>query len=271
MIDAYFVPLPIDKKFNMKQFIIKNILFIFSCLSIPFVYGQTASGYLPVSDFSNAAFTLAVHEVNFEGVQQNSNSGRLPYASIKGSPFYLDQYQAADLFGANGKYSGRMQVKLNLASQEVYFIGEKDNEYVAPASFSKRVVIFSDNEAKDTLAIFERNIPGMQLNNRPIADYVEEMVNGKVKLFKYTKRYVASADSMFGTLKRYYFANTVHYFLSDEKNVLLIKKMNLSAIADLLGDRGTLLKWAEQNRLNPKREEDLIALIRKWNFEIAYK
>jgi|SanBayMetagenome_1026888.scaffolds.fasta_scaffold24766_2 hypothetical protein len=271
MIDAYFVPLPVDKKISMKQFIMKYILFIFSCLSIPLVYGQSASGYLPVSDFSNAAFTLAVYEVNFEGVQQNSNSGRLPYASIKGSPFYVDQFRPADLFGANGKYSGRMQVKLNMASQEVYFIGEKDNEYVAPSSFSKRVVIFSDNAGKDTLAIFERNIPGMQLNNRPIADYVEEMVDGKVKLYKYTKRYVASADSMFGTLKRYYFANTVHYFLSDEKDVLLIKKMNLSGIADLLGDRGTVLKWAEQNRLNPKREEDLIALIRRWNFEIAYK
>jgi hypothetical protein len=132
-------------------------------------------------------------------------------------------------------------------------------------------VIFSDDAGKDTLAVFERNIPGLQLNNRPIADYVEEMVNGKVKLYKYTKRYVASADSLFGTLKRYYFANTEHYFLSDERDVLLIKKMNLSGIADLLGDRGTLLKWAEQNRLNPKREEDLVALIRRWNFEIAYK
>lgn len=255
----------------MKQFIIKYILLVLFCLSIPFVYGQSGQGYLPVSDFSNAAFTLAVYEVNFEGVQQNSNSGRLPYASIKGSPFYMDQYHPADLFGANGKYSGRMQVKLNMASQEVYFIGEKDKEYVAPLSFSKRVVIFSDDAGKDTLAVFERNIPGLQLNNRPIADYVEEMVNGKVKLYKYTKRYVASADSLFGTLKRYYFANTEHYFLSDERDVLLIKKMNLSGIADLLGDRGTLLKWAEQNRLNPKREEDLVALIRRWNFEIAYK
>jgi hypothetical protein len=268
MIKAYVVPLGVYKKYSMKQFLIKYILFILSCLSVPFVNGQ---GYLPVSDFSNAAFTLAVHEINFEGVQQNSISGRLPYTSIKGSPFYVDQYHSADLFGANGKYGGRMQVKLNMATQEVYFIGEKDNEYVAPASFSKRVVIFSDNAGKDTLAIFERNIPGMQLNNRPIADYVEEMVNGQVKLYKYTKRYVASADSMFGTLKRYYFANTVHYFLSDAREVLLIKKMNLSSIADILGDRGTLTRWAEQNRLNPKREEDLIAMIRRWNFEIANK
>ncbi len=253
----------------MNLLIKKYILIIISCLPLSVLYGQSGSGYLPVSDFSNAAYTLAVYEINFEGVSQSSSFGKLPYSSIKGSPFYTDQFHAADLYGEKGKYAGRMQVKLNMATQEVHFIGEKEKEYVAPVAYAKRVVVFSENDGKDTLAIFERDVPGIELNGRPIKDYVEEMVSGKIKLHKYTRRYVASADSMFGTLKRYYFANNLHYFISNGSDVQHIKKMNLSSIADLLGDRGSLLKWAEQNRLNPKREEDLVALIKRRNFEIV--
>jgi len=258
-------------KSYMNLVIKKYILLIISSLSVSVLIGQSSQGFLPVSDFSNAAFTLAVHEINFEGVSQSSSFGKLQYSSIKGSPFYTDQFHAADLYGEKDKYAGRMQVKLNMATQEVHFIGEKDKEYVAPVAYAKRVVFFSENDGKDTLSIFERDVPGIQLNGRPIKDYVEEMVSGKIKLHKYTRRYVASADSMFGTLKRYYFANTVHYFLSIGIDVQLIKKMNLSNIADLLGDRGSLLKWAEQNRLNPKKEEDLVALIKRRNFEIVHQ
>jgi hypothetical protein len=253
----------------MKLLMMKYLLILISCLPFTSLLGQAGQGYLPVSDFSNAAFTLAVHEINFEGVQQQNGNGRLSYSSIKGSPFYIDQFHAADLYGSKGNYAGRMQVKLNMATQEVHFIGEKEKEYVAPVAYAKKVVVFSDSTGKDTLSIFERNVPGMQLNGRPITDYVEEMVNGKIKLHKYTRRYVASADSMFGTLKRYYFANTVHYFISNGTDVHLIKKMNLSHIADLLGDKGSLLQWAEQNRLNPKREEDLVAIIKRRNFEFV--
>jgi hypothetical protein len=76
---------------------------------------------------------------------------------------------------------------------------------------------------------------------------------------------------MFGTLKRYYFANTVHYFIANGDEVQLIKKMNLSNIADLVGDRGTLVSWADKNKLNPRKEEDLIALIKRRNFEIIHQ
>jgi hypothetical protein len=253
----------------MKKFVLKHILFIIYFLPFSIVIGQVGQGYLPVSDFSNAAFTLAVHEVNFEGVPQTSNFSKLPYSSIKGSPFYLDQFNTGDLYGDKGKYAGRMPLKLNLASQEVYFIGEKGKEYVAPISFAKRVIIFTDTSAKDTLTIFERNVPGLQMNGKPISDYVEEMVSGKLKLYRYTRRYVASADSMFGTLKRYYFASTVHYFVSTKNEIQLIKKMNLSSITDLVEDKGSLVNWAEKNKINPKKEEDLIALIKRKNFEIA--
>jgi len=39
------------------------------------------SSYLPRESFEGAAYTLAVHEVNFEGVQ-NSSKMRLPYSSV---------------------------------------------------------------------------------------------------------------------------------------------------------------------------------------------
>jgi hypothetical protein len=40
------------------------------------------NGYLPRESFEGASYTLAVHEVNFEGVQ-NTSKFRLPYSSVE--------------------------------------------------------------------------------------------------------------------------------------------------------------------------------------------
>ena len=57
-------------------------------ITSPALFGQ--NGYLPRESFEGASYTLAVYEVNFEGVQ-NSNKFRLPYSSVKGSPFFNDE------------------------------------------------------------------------------------------------------------------------------------------------------------------------------------
>jgi hypothetical protein len=221
------------------------------------------SGYLPRESFEGAAYTLAVHEVNFEGVQ-NSSKMRLPYSSVKGSPFFMDEFLWATFYNQKGKMTGKQKAKINLASQEIHFIGEKEMEYIAPVELANRVVL-THEQKNDTVAVFARLVPGLQFNNKTLSDYVQQLTFGEAVLYKHTKRYVASADSMFGTLKRYYFASQNSYFLKFDADPIFVNKLSLNALLSILPGSDGMLDWAKKNKINIRKEDDLIALIKEYN------
>ncbi len=239
----------------------KNLFFVILLLSSLGAHAQ--SGYLPRESFEGAAYTLAVHEVNFEGVQ-NSSKMRLPYSAVKGSPYFMDEFLWANFFDQKGKFTGRQKARVNLASQEIHFIGEKDLEYIAPAELASRVV-FSHEDKNDTVAVFTRKVPGLQFNLKPLTDYVQQLTFGEAVLYKHTKRYVASADSMFGTLKRYYFASMNSYFLKFDADPVYVNKLSLKALLSILPSSAGMEDWAKKNKINIRKEEDLVALVAYWN------
>lgn len=239
----------------------KKLFFLFMVFCAAKSIAQ--SGYLPRESFEGAAYTLAVHEVNFEGVQ-NSSKMRLPYSSVKGSPFFMDELLWATFYDKKGKVTGKQKAKVNLASQEIHFIGEKEMEYIAPVELANRVVL-SHVQKNDTVAVFVRSVPGLQFNNKPLSDYVQQLTFGEAVLYKHTKRYVASADSMFGTLKRYYFASQNSYFLKFDADPVYINKLSLNALLSILPGSNGIQEWAKKNKINVRREDDLIALIEEWN------
>jgi hypothetical protein len=67
----------------------KNIFFLLTFFYATSLVAQ--NGYLPRESFEGAAYRLAVYEVNFEGVQSNGKM-RLPYSSVKGSPYFNDEF-----------------------------------------------------------------------------------------------------------------------------------------------------------------------------------
>jgi hypothetical protein len=76
---------------------------------------------------------------------------------------------------------------------------------------------------------------------------------------------VASADSMFGTLKRYYFASQNSYFLKFDADPIFVNKLSLNALLSILPGSDGMLDWAKKNKINIRKEDDLIALIKEYN------
>jgi hypothetical protein len=195
---------------------------------------------------------------------QSSSKTRLPYSSVKGSPYFNDEFLWGTFYDQKGKMTGKQKARVNLASHEIHFIGEKENEYVAPFELANRVV-FSHEQKNDTVAVFTRLVPGLQYNNKQLTDYVQQLTFGEAVLYKHTKRYVASADSMFGTLKRYYFATQNNYFLKFDADPVYVNKLSLNALLSILPESKGLLEWSKKNKINVRKEEDLVALIEEWN------
>ena len=248
---------------HASKFIIMNMLALLLGIGI-FAQSQGGMSYLPVPDLSAATYTLAVHEVNFEGVS-NAGRQRLSYDQVKGSPFYNDDFQQAEIFMADGRSLGRYMVKFNLLTQEFHFLGKDKAEMVVPNDLAMKIVVYDKTDTTLQKAVFVRTLDFISSSGKPMGDYAEQLNNGQAILYKIEKKNVVTADSLFGTLKRYYFGTTHAYFLGMKGRVTSLKKLSEDAVFTALPAVGKLEDWARKNNINLKKEEGVLALLHQWN------
>jgi hypothetical protein len=245
------------------KFIVMNLvaLFLGACT---FAQMQGGASYLPVPDLSAATYTLAVHEVNFEGVS-NLGKQRLTYDQVKGSPFFNDDFQQAEIFMADGRSLGRYMVKFNLLTQEFHFLGKDKAEMVVPNDLARKIVVYDKSDTSLQRAVFVRTLDFTSPSGKPLGEYAEQLNVGNAILYKVEKKNVVTADSLFGTLKRYYFGTTYAYFIGINGRVNQLKKLSEDAVFTALPAVGKLEDWARKNKINLKREEGVLALMQQWN------
>jgi hypothetical protein len=245
------------------KFIVMNLvaLLLGTCT---FAQMERGMSYLPVPDLSTAAYTLAVHEVNFEGVS-NLGKQRLTYDQVKGSPFYNDDFQQAEIFMSDGRSLGKYPVKFNMLTQEFHFLGKDKAEMVVPNDLARKIVLYDKADTTLQKAVFVRTLYFMTPSGKLIGEYAEQLNNGHAILYKVSKKNVVTADSLFGTLKRYYFGTTAAYFIGVNGSVSQLKKLSEDAIFTALPVNGKLEDWVRKNKINLKREEDVLALLKQWN------
>ncbi len=245
------------------KFIALKIVVLFLA-NVVFSQSQGGMSYLPVPDLSAATYTLAVHEVNFEGVS-NLGKQRLSYDQVKGSPFYNDNFQQAEIFMADGRSLGRYMVKFNLLTQEFHFLGKDKAEMVVPNDLARRIVVYDQSDTTLQKTVFVRTVDFTLPSAKPMGDYAEQLNKGQAVLYKIAKKNVVTADSLFGTLKRYYFGTTYAYYVGVNGRITPLKKLSEDAIFSALPAIGKLEDWARKNKINLKKEEGVLALMHQWN------
>lgn len=196
--------------------------------------------------------------------RSNIGNTRIPYDRISGSPFWKDQYQLATVLDNNNQVMGKAPVKLNLYTNEVYFLTPKGEERVVTAGLARKIIFHKGDNEKEVLAVFENNLPVIVENN-PNAEspsFVQVMNNGDLQLLRHNKVLFVSADSLFGTMKRYYFSNQVIYYLNNKfgQNNRL-RKLNRDHVMELINSDSQSEAWIKQNSINFKKEEDVIQFL----------
>ena len=207
-----------------------------------------------VTNLSQARMVKYVDEVNFNGLGGNA---RISYNRIKGSPFWRDSWQEADLYTVNGKI-GTAPVKVNLATNEIYFQRE-DGEWVLQDNDIVRVAL-----KKDSIEL-QRSIPNLFLNKKKLDDFVIVLNKGPYQLLKYIRRTLNSADSLFGTQKRYFFHDDVYYFVSTKDMIQPVKKLNEENFLAVLPLSSQFKDWIAAQKLRFKKEEDLLIFLHFYN------
>ncbi len=208
----------------------------------------------------------AVGEYNFYGTGTLNKS--IPYNRIKGSPFWSDRWQLATLYSGNRRFS-TLPARLNLATHEIHFLQQEKELVATPENGITAIVFHQNNDTALALAAFRKEMQEPYLPGQPFSGFMQLLNYGHYQLLKFTDRAVGSADTLFGTQKRYFFRDNVSYFIRAKELVKPIKKLNEENVLTLLPSSSALNRWMQEQKLNLKREEDVLKLLAHYNVSMA--
>lgn len=241
--------------------ILSNLIFISAPAQQQGATMQTNS-FGEITNLKDAKFNRVIEEMGVDGMN-NAGSDRIPYSRITGSPFWKDDWQQAYLY-KNNKLLGVLPAKLNFGTNEIYIIRNEEELAVNEGDVTS-IIFRNEKDSSAAKAVFTGYVPNLFLNNKKLDDFVQVLNEGNRQLLKYTNRYVVAGDSLFHTLKRYYFSDRVYYFLKSSDKVEKIKKLNKDNLLVLLPSSSSFSAWIEANNIDFKREADVITFLNYYN------
>lgn len=189
----------------------------------------------------------------------------IPYSRIKGSPFWSDEWYSAILLDKKDSSFGRFSVKMNLATHEVHFRDKNGKEMVPGSDVVRKIIIYDNADSTGILTVFNKNISILKLLTKQKDCYVQELNQGDVKLMKITRREVKTADSLFGTEKRYYFADQQEYFLQIGERTERVRKLNKDELLSFFPRASAYEAWIKEKGLRFNKESDCVTFISHYN------
>ena len=194
---------------------------------------------------------------------------RIPYERIKGSAFYNPDWLKAELYEPGGQTLGIHPVRLNFATHEVHFLDKKGYELAANDGTVARVTFIDSLGDGKPRVTFRNDYEGVNAAYNMNRKYAQEMNAGYYGLLKVTIRDGREADSMFGTLKRYYFTDRYDYFVRVGRRVEKIKKLNQDEIFAVIPAKPETFDYVKKKKINMKNEEAVVALFDYLNSQSA--
>jgi hypothetical protein len=190
------------------------------------------------------------------------------YGQLKGSAFWKEEWQMATLIDKENKTINKTKIRLNLFTNEIHFLSKAGKELVVVPGLVRKVVVHKSDESNDILAVFENEMDQIVENNTEAenSSYVQVMNFGDIQLLKHTRKKIATADSLFGTQKRYYFSDQVMYYVNDKYGKTeRLKKLNQDNLTDVLPMFSRHKNWITSNKINFKKEEDVVRFLDYYN------
>ena len=198
-------------------------------------------------------------------VKYNLSGVEIPVDHVTGNPFNSDSFQLALLQGMRLDDKWLCPAKIHEVSGEVYFQNSKGEVRSLDKGFIQKIIFYkgSDTSAKEKTYISEGSL--LIENNQYGNPFMEVMNNGKYALLKRTIKDVRSADSMFGTQKRFYYSSTVKYYLLSGQKIEPLKRLTKESITFNLPGASQADKWIAEHKINFKKENDIILFLNYYN------
>ena len=202
----------------------------------------------------------SVTRFDIDNPSLNSSKNIIKYDDIKGSPFWNDKPQLAVLYN-NSKHVATVAVRINFATDEIYFLKDSTELILDNGSINKIVFMLANDSS-----VFISDVQNLLFKKKGINGFVEVLNFGKYQLLKHTKRKFISSGLISPTGKiDYCFTNTISYFIMQNDKVENVKKLSKKNILSLLPSSSNFEATINENKINFKEEKDVVFFLNYYN------
>ena len=183
---------------------------------------------------------------------------------ISGSPFINDDWVPAKITLSKGKEIGPLSVKLNIESNELYFLDSTGKELIALEGLVKKVDCLAYYSKDSIRYIFKTGYPAIEEQNENY--YYQVLTDGKIELLAKKFKYIRTTkDELSGEISKDFIeGGTVLYVYAN--NSMQVFHPTKSFISSLLKDKEkTVNIFIAKNNINLKKKTDLIKLFNYYN------
>jgi len=204
-----------------------------------------------------------IHETNLTSLG-GKPEGTLSYDDVIGSAFWDDKWQKAIIVCGQNKIFTVQKVKLNLYSNDVYYIDDKGRQLVV-SNVVNKVLFYSDEDSTKPSAVFEKF---SSLEGADNTGFYQSLNAGNTKLLKLTTVKIESGlDPLLGkTIHR--FSSKYHYSIYFNNTVNTMNKLNKDNILKLINPADEIKSWLKTNNNQLKNEAQVITFFEYYNASI---
>jgi hypothetical protein len=224
--------------------------------------------------FLIAAIFSCIHTVHISAQDVSidySSPGNLVLnrEGVVGSPFFYNEYSKGSIQLLSGKIHDDLNLKINLQSQKI-IVALYDGVEVEITSPISKVTLYGKNDQKPVVFLSGLPIHGKQ-NERSIYQVLD---SGKIMLLKFTKVRFENNYSNVGSKlynQRTYLKTPDYYVWSPGKELINISLNENELLATLRPFKNILLDIIHKEKIQIKKETDLIRIITLLNQSVSLK
>lgn len=237
---------------------LKVILLLILCCRVQIMYTQVYIELGPMQNNRDAFSSVTVY--GSDGLRQT-----VPYSEIAGSAFFQHQWAKAYLYDHRDTFLGIYKARLNFVTNELHYLDKTSAERAALPGTLNKIIFIKNTDSTAIETVFKTNIEEISKLATCKKCFVQELNQGSVKLLKITNRLLKTKDSLFGTIKKFFFYDEVEYFLQFNEKFERIKKLNRENLFSLLPNSSSYKEWIAEQKLQFKKENDFIYFINYYN------
>ena len=189
----------------------------------------------------------------------SKSTAQLEYSDVRGSCFWNNSWSPAFLVLKGEKQVKMQKVKLNLFTNEVYYVDLNGKELIALEGVIKKVIFIDSDDSTKVDAVFQ-NFASFQ--TKKTQNFVQVLNEGRVQMLKMTS--VALTKSEYNpTLGKSdsRFSSTYSYFIKQDNEVSQLKKFGQTSLFEILHPDDAAKTWLVDNKNKLKSEGEILTYI----------
>ena len=186
------------------------------------------------------------------------------YPDIKGSPFYVDDWRHADLVFTDGKRFNKVNVKLNLYTQELIYLSPGNIEIILKDGIISRMTLYDTSETG--MPVSRLFISGFPVAGKDTSfPFFEVLTEGKATLMSLVKKKITETKNALSPADEKEFVSIETIYILFNKEVKKCEKNNDFYISLFSDKKDSIEKFIKLNKLKCRSREDIISIVKIYN------